>query len=54
MRGTSEAQTTAIDDVIGTLGDANSDNTLIGDLAFEQVSSGIRKPHRTTAAAATG
>jgi hypothetical protein len=36
-RGTSEPQTTAIDAVIGTLGDAKADNTLIGDLAFEQV-----------------
>ena len=42
--GTRPAQISAIDQVLGTLADADSDNTLIGDLAFEQVSSGTHQP----------
>jgi len=37
------ASTSAIDQVLGALPDADSRDTLIGDLAFEQVSSGTRK-----------
>jgi hypothetical protein len=42
--GTGPAQISAIDQALGTLADADSDNTLIGDLAFEQVSSGTHQP----------
>jgi hypothetical protein len=34
----------AVDQVLGTLPDTNADDTLIGDLAFEQVTSGMHKP----------
>jgi len=37
------ASSSAIDQVLGVLPDTNSRDTLIGDLAFEQVSSGTRK-----------
>ncbi len=39
----------AVDEVLGVLGDANSHDTLIGDLAFEQVSLDIRKPRGSAA-----
>ncbi len=42
-------QISAIDQVLGALPDTISHDTLIGDLAFEQVSSGIRKPRGTAA-----
>ncbi len=38
------APSSVVDQVLGALPDTNSHDTLIGDLAFEQVSSGIRKP----------
>jgi hypothetical protein len=42
-QGTNLAEATAVDQVLGTLVDANSNDTLIGDLAFEQAASGTRK-----------
>jgi hypothetical protein len=42
------ASSSAIDQVLGALPDTDSSDTLIGDLAFEQVSSGVpprRRPH---------
>jgi Bacterial Ig-like domain (group 3) len=45
-RGTNPGQTAAIDQVLGTLPDMNADDTLIGDLALEQVSVGAPPRHR--------
>ncbi len=43
------ALSSAVDQVLGVLLDANCHDTLIGDLAFEQVSSGIWKARGTAA-----
>ncbi|MGO9917427.1 MAG: Ig-like domain repeat protein, partial [Isosphaeraceae bacterium] len=43
------ASSSVIDQVLGALPDTDSRDTLIGDLAFEQVSSGTRKPRGSAA-----
>ncbi len=43
------AASSAVDQVLGVLLDANSYDAVIGDLAFEQVSSGVRKPRGSAA-----
>ena len=48
-RGMNPGQAVVIDEVIGTLTDANSDDALFDDLAFEQVSSTTHKARETAA-----
>jgi hypothetical protein len=43
-QGTNPPQTTAVDQVLGTLVDTSSNDSVIGDLAFDQVLSGTHRP----------
>jgi hypothetical protein len=53
FRQPSNTLDSAVDQVLGTVVDAESSDSLIGDLAFEQVASGIRKPRTSVRTPAT-